>query len=120
MATLGAGPSASWVVPRRYERVAFYSPVMAWAFAGGAKHESRSVDISLGGVRIVTSLSASPGELLWLRFEVKENGRSVLEEVAGRVVRVVADDRLNALGIEFLEPLTESRQPALVRRIREL
>jgi hypothetical protein len=109
-----------WPVPRRYERVAFNCPVLAWLLAGGPMHSSRSVEISLGGVRIVTTLSVSPGELLWLEFHVKEDGESVREEVAGRVVNVTVDACLNTLGIEFLEPLTESRQPALVRRICQL
>jgi len=120
MATVGVGEWTGWGARRRYERVAFNCPVVAWLLGGGPMHSSRSVDISLGGVRIVTTLSAAPGELLRLEFHVKDDGETVREELAGRVVHVTVDDCLSTLGIEFLEPLTEGRQPALVRRIRRL
>jgi hypothetical protein len=120
MATAGTGQHGGWAVRRRYERVAFNCPVLAWPLGGGPMHSSRSVEISLGGVRIVSTLSASPGELLRLEFHLKEDGGIVREEVAGRVVNVTVDGCLNALGIEFAEPLAEHRQPALVSRIRRL
>jgi hypothetical protein len=106
---------------RRYERVPFFCPVRLAVLPNGPAVPGRSFDISIGGVGVVTDLVLERGQPVCVRFHL-HNGVSeeVEEDVMGRVTGFQADEDGGRTGIEFLETIQESTQPALTRKINEL
>lgn len=104
---------------RRYERVGLFCPVSLQN--NGRAAEGSTLDISLGGVGIVTPAAYALGDMITITFHLKdERGRDAVCSVAGRVASMRADVQTNRVGIEFLEPLREAVQPLLVRKILKL
>jgi hypothetical protein len=106
-----------WAERRRYERVTFFCPVTLVLGPGGVSAPGSSLDISLGGVRVVAGVSAERGRLLRVRFHLKVPGGDLVDEVDGRVANFSVDEHVNSFGIEFLEPLAQSVHPELFARI---
>ena len=111
---------ASKTVERRqYERVPFFAEVDVRAGADGSWQSARSIDLSLGGVGLMTAASLLPGQMVTLKLSVPgaaaKGTRPV--QVLGRVASLHADAELNHVGVEFLEPLSASQSPALVSRL---
>lgn len=102
---------------RRYGRVGFLCQVELSAFPDGPMLEGSSLDLSLGGVGVVTASALSVGQVVAVTFHLREDGLDVQEKVIGRVANLKADVDANRIGLEFLEPLRETAQPVLVRRL---
>ena len=106
---------------RRYERHSFFCAVELTDFSGGSTYAGRSLDISLGGVGVVTNANFEVGALVHLAFLLKDaRGADARELVDGRVARLNADVDANLLGIQFLSPLDDTHQPLLVGKILKL
>ena len=105
---------------RRYVRVPFLCRVGLSAGEGPAI-EANTVDVSLGGVGLISPRLVPKGRSVELAFHLHGGSRgAVVERVAGRVAFVRSDLDGHLLGIEFLEPLHRSRNPELVRRVERL
>jgi c-di-GMP-binding flagellar brake protein YcgR len=106
---------------RSYERVGFLCRVALAVRPGAPPLEARSVDLSMGGAGIVTSAALQVGQTVGLTFFLKDaRQQEVRDQVQGRVVNLKADLDCNRVGVEFLEPLHESKNPALVRKLLAL
>ena len=106
---------------RSYERVGFLCRVAVAVRPEAAPIEARSIDLSLGGVGLATSAALPVGQTVVLTFFLKgARQEEVRDQVQGRVVNLKADLDCNRVGVEFLEPLHESRHPALVRKLLAL
>jgi c-di-GMP-binding flagellar brake protein YcgR len=106
---------------RRYERVTFLCNVLVSGFPNGAATAARSLDISLGGVGIITQGTYEVGQLVTISFLLKDREKEVVvNEVAGRIVYFRADVDANRVGVEFLQPLHESKHPELMRRFLKI
>lgn len=103
---------------RRYERVNLFCRVTVSSSDGGRTVEGNTLDISLGGVGVITVASYAVGDNVAVTFHLSdERGRESPCRVFGRVASLRADTEANRIGIEFLEPLREAAQPLLVRKI---
>jgi c-di-GMP-binding flagellar brake protein YcgR len=103
---------------RRYERVPFLCEVTVTTLPGGTPVRARSLDISLGGLGLISPIAIEAGHLVELSFLVKDAARKeVREHVAGRVVNLRADIDGNRIGIEFFEPLSQAKNPVLVGKL---
>ena len=103
---------------RRYERVNLFCRVTLAGPEGGRAFEGSTVDISLGGVGVISSASYAIGAGVAVTFHLSDqNGREAPCRVLGRVASLRADTEVNRIGIEFQEPLREAAQPLLVRKI---
>jgi len=106
---------------RRYERVAFFCPLRLTVLPDGPTVPANSFDISLGGVGLATGASLPQGQSVSVRFQLKNAAGKPVEEIAlGRVAYVRADEDGNRVGIEFLEPIRDSAQPELSRKLNNL
>jgi hypothetical protein len=106
---------------RRYVRVDFFCRVDVAPISGGKTIEARSANISLGGVGLIVPQSLELGQVLQLTFHLRDReGNELLEQIAGRVVNSRSDFEILRVGIEFLEPLKESKNPVLCRTVERL
>jgi c-di-GMP-binding flagellar brake protein YcgR len=106
---------------RRYERVPFNCRVTMVPASRGAAAPGQATDISLGGAGIMTAASFEKGQVVTVSFLMRDaRQQEVINEVVGRVVNLRADYDANRVGVEFLEPLSEHRQPELTRRVLAL
>ena len=106
---------------RKYERVAFSSRVELAAGAGSPAVEAYSLDISLGGVGLISPALLKVGHAVTLGFRLSHPSKGpVLERVQGRVVFARSDVDGHRLGVEFLEPLHRSKNPELTRKVEGL
>lgn len=81
---------------------------------------ARTIDLSLGGVGLVTTGTLVIGEYVTIVFPFPVPPAKRSTEVLGRVVSLLADDDANRVGVEFFEPLSVSRAPNLARRLQEI
>jgi c-di-GMP-binding flagellar brake protein YcgR len=103
---------------RRYERVSFLCQVTVAVLPSGTPIAARSVDLSAGGIGLITQGTFQPGQVVALMFSLQDaTRREVVERVTGRVVHLRADVDANRVGVEFLEPLQESQHPVLMSRL---
>ena len=103
---------------RVYERVPFFCDIAMTILPAAQVVEAHSYDISLGGVGLVTVASVRAGAMVGLAFSLRDKtGKSVVNQVNGRVVRCDADLDGNRLGIEFLTPLNAATSPQLMKRV---
>ena len=107
---------------RRYERAPFFVDVSLRALPKGTVSPGRSIDLSLGGVGLVTGAVFTPGQEVSIVFHLPGTGprKRIDVEVTGRVVNLNADVDANRIGVEFLEPLGPSRGPELVERLQNM
>jgi c-di-GMP-binding flagellar brake protein YcgR len=106
------------MIHRRYERTGFLCRVDLATGPNSPRIPGQSIDISLGGVGIMTQAAFEAGQMLTITFFLKNAAqKEVRNQAVGRVVNLKADVDANRLGVEFLEPLQESKQPELVRRL---
>src|SRR5690242_12567790 len=99
---------------RRFERIPFFCEVSLTVLPDGPRADAHSVDISLGGVGLVTRAALAPGQTVALAFSVRdESGKLVVDRVLGRVAHLRADPDANRVGVEFLEILSSSTSPHL-------
>jgi c-di-GMP-binding flagellar brake protein YcgR len=106
---------------RRFERVPFFCDVALTVLPDGPTIAAHSVDISLGGVGMTIPSAVEPGRTVMLAFTLRRtSGGNAVNRVSGRVARCDADSDGNRLGVEFLEPLSESTSPQLVERIMKI
>lgn len=106
---------------RRYERVAWFCSLQLTVLPNGPAMSAESFDISLGGVGAATEVMIERGQAVRVRFHIRNGSKeSVDEDVLGRVAYCRADEDGNRVGIEFLEPIQESAQPALARKLNSM
>jgi c-di-GMP-binding flagellar brake protein YcgR len=106
---------------RRYERVSFFCKLELASTSHGEHWPARALDLSLGGVGVVTDAYFEIGESVNVRFFLKDSRQEeATDEVMGRVARFAADQDANEIGIQFLEPLTDAAHPRLVRKLMSL
>jgi len=106
---------------RRYERVAFFCPLQLTELRNGTTVPASSFDIGIGGVGLTTEIALERGQPVRVRFCLRhESNGETDEDVLGQVAYCRADEDGNRIGIEFLEVVRESTQPALVRRLNSL
>ncbi|HEY1602006.1 MAG TPA: PilZ domain-containing protein [Pirellulales bacterium] len=106
---------------RRFERVPFFCDVSLTALPDGPTFEAHSFDISLAGVGLAAPRALAPGCMVTLSFTLRDgSGKETVNKVSGRVARCDADADVNRLGVEFLEPLSASASPQLMRRIMKI
>jgi hypothetical protein len=105
---------------RVYQRTSFMCRVTL-STGGGAAIETNSVDVSLGGVGLVSPRLVPTGQPVTLGFHLRNKaGEPVIDKVGGRVVHVRSDIDGHVLGVEFHEPLHRSRNPDLARKVESL
>jgi c-di-GMP-binding flagellar brake protein YcgR len=106
---------------RRYQRVPFLCPVELTALPEGKTSPARTLDVSLGGVGVLSQIGLEREHMVSVAFLLR-NGQqgTVSESVLGRVAALRADDIGNVMGIEFIEPLTSAKHPALLRKLLSL
>jgi len=106
---------------RRYQRVNFFCPLHLTALQSGITVPGRCFDISIGGVGMTTGISLERGQMVRVRFHLHSDAGKVLDEdILGRVAYCQSQEDDNRLGVEFLETVRESTQPALTRAINHL
>jgi c-di-GMP-binding flagellar brake protein YcgR len=106
---------------RRYERVSFFCRLTINPLSGGAPFEAECVDISLGGAGVASRTSLAAGQFLTVAFHLKTAAqKEVVEQVFGKVARVVSDIDGHHLGVDFAEPLQAARNPELCRKVEKL
>ena len=106
---------------RRYQRVPFLCPVELTALPEGKTFPGRTLDISLGGVGVLSQVGLEREHQVSVAFLLGNGPKgSVSESVMGRVAVLRADDIGNVIGIEFLEPLSSAKHPALLRKLLAL
>jgi hypothetical protein len=105
---------------RKYERATFLCQVSMSA-GGGAAIQTSSVDISLGGVGLISPVLVQMGQAVTLAFHLKNSAHvPIVEGVQGRVVFIRSEVDGHRLGVEFYEPLHRSRNPHLTRKVESL
>ena len=103
---------------RRYERVPFLCNVTVTVLPSGPPIAACSLDVSVGGVGLVTQGPFQPGQLVAISFFLKDAAqKQIVDRVTGRVIHLRADVDGNRVGVEFLEPIEESQHPELMRRL---
>jgi hypothetical protein len=106
---------------RRYERVAWFCPVLLKVMPAGPMLSANTFDISLGGVGVTADRMVERGETVTIRFHMHDGAQHVVEEdVLGRVAYSRADEDGDRIGIEFLEKIRESAQPLLTKKLNHL
>jgi c-di-GMP-binding flagellar brake protein YcgR len=106
---------------RRYERAPFFADVTLRALPNGPSAAARTLDLSLGGVGLVSGAAFTPGQLVNVVFYLVDAAkRSVKVEVVGRVVNLNAETDANRIGVEFVDPLSASKTPELVNRLQKI
>lgn len=106
---------------RRYQRVPFLCPVELTALPEGRTFPARSLDISLGGVGVLSQIGLEREHLVSVAFLLGNGAQGrISERVMGRVAGLRADDTGNVIGIEFVEPLSTDKHPALLRKLQSL
>jgi hypothetical protein len=105
---------------RVYQRASFLCRVTLSTGEGPAI-EANSMDISLGGVGIISPRLVPMGRSVTLEFHLRNKaGEPVIDRVSGRVAHARSDIDGHVLGIEFHEPLHRSRNPDLARKVESL
>jgi c-di-GMP-binding flagellar brake protein YcgR len=104
---------------RRFFRAAVDFPVTVIVPGGELVMYGSAVDLSGGGVRVVTKNDLSAGQNVTLRFTLPESGREMM--VRGRVVLSFFDagKQQFAHGVAFTQ-IAASDQSAIVEYIHEL
>lgn len=107
---------------RTYVRVPFMKAVELTVHVANQTVEARTIDISLGGVGIITQGGVIvAGQFVTVAFRLHDARLGVrVERVAGRVANFRADLDGNRVGVEFMAPLNEAEYPALVRAVEQL
>jgi c-di-GMP-binding flagellar brake protein YcgR len=109
---------AAMIELRQYERVGFLCKLELTAIPGGKPQPARSLDLSLGGVGVVTQSVYPIGQLLTVTFFLGDSICGEIQDpVVGRIVHFAADVDANRVGIHFLQPLTETEHRKLVNRL---
>jgi hypothetical protein len=106
--------SAVWNAPqqRRYERVPFHCRATISLPPAPGSVAAHSIDISRGGVGLVTFASPKAGSAVSIAFVLNVQGRERIERVVGRVVALRAD-------VEGNRPLDRLKTPLLMAKVVE-
>ena len=103
---------------RQYERVGFLCKLELSEVPSGEPQAARSLDLSFGGVGLVTQSSFSIGQVVTVTFYFKDvTRREAREQVVGRIAHLAADVDANRIGVQFLQPLTDAENPLLAGRL---
>ena len=103
---------------RRYERVPFFCQVGLAAGPAGRQEYGRSIDLSQGGVGVMTPASFAKGQLVTVTFFLRDGRQQeVRNQMVGRIVSLQADMDANRVGVEFLQPLDKAVCPELMRKL---
>ena len=105
---------------RRFERMPFFANVTIRSQSGGPSVKGRSIDISLGGVGLVSESPFPVGKLVDLTFHLSTPKGIVNEQVSGRVACVRFDDNAAIVGLEFSTILAREATPELTRMVEKL
>ncbi len=104
---------------RTYERVGFLCHLELVVLPDGVPQPASSLDLSMGGVGVITQAGFSVGQLVAVTFFLKGPDEAKVR-VTGRVARLAAGGDANVLGVQFLSPLTEAEFPRLVGKLLSL
>jgi c-di-GMP-binding flagellar brake protein YcgR len=112
-------PSGSGPQQRRFFRAAVEFPVAVAVSGNGEAIEGSAVDLSGGGMRVITKTDLSAGQNITLRFSLPEGEREMM--VRGRVVLSFFDASRQqyAHGIAFTQ-IAAPDQSEIVEFIHEL
>jgi c-di-GMP-binding flagellar brake protein YcgR len=103
---------------RQYERVDFLCKLQLTEMPSGKPQAARSLDLSLGGVGILTQAAFPVGQIVTVTFFLNDSVRGVIQDpVVGRVTHFRADVEANRLGVQFLQPLNQSEHERLFNRL---
>jgi c-di-GMP-binding flagellar brake protein YcgR len=106
---------------RRYERATFLRRLVLEVSGDERRIEASSLDISLGGVGILSPVGVPRGQRVTVAFWLKNGGgETVIERVDGTVMGARSEVDGCRLGIEFTHPLRAELQPLLVAKIESL
>jgi len=108
-------------VVRKYERAIFLCRVDLSVGSESSPITMSSLDISLGGVGLISRVILPIGRPVSLAFHLKNAAQvPVIEYVQGRVVHARTDIDGHHLGVEFQESLQRSCNPHLTRKVENL
>jgi c-di-GMP-binding flagellar brake protein YcgR len=103
---------------RQYERVGFLCKLEITPIPGAKPQPARSLDLSLGGVGAMTQAVFPVGQIVTVTFFLRDSvGGEVQDPVVGRVAHFGADEDANRVGIQFLQPLSDTEHERLVNRL---
>jgi hypothetical protein len=103
---------------RQYERIGFFCKLEVTAIPGGTPQPACAVDLSMGGVGIIMQAVFSVGQIVTVTFFLSDSVcGEVQDPVVGRVAHLQADTDANRVGIQFLQPLSETEHERLVKRL---
>jgi c-di-GMP-binding flagellar brake protein YcgR len=105
---------------RRFGRAPFIANVTVELPAGGSAIDARSVDISLGGVGLISPMPVPVGEHMVLTFHLKTSSGMTTERIPGRVVNLRHDDDASIVGVEFAAVLDHKTAPVLTGIVEKL
>ncbi|MEN6458369.1 MAG: PilZ domain-containing protein [Thermoguttaceae bacterium] len=106
---------------RRYQRVPYFRPLQVSVLPNGPIFPANSFDISRGGVGLMAAVSLQRGQSVAVLFKLQDQQRQPVDvRVMGKVAYTRADENGNYVGIEFLEPVSESSQPLLAHVLDNL
>jgi c-di-GMP-binding flagellar brake protein YcgR len=105
---------------RRFGRAPFFANVTVELLSSSSAIDARSVDISLGGVALISPMPVPIGEHVVLTFHLKTSSGMTTERISGRVVNLRHDDDASIVGVEFSAVLDRNAAPVLTRTVETL
>lgn len=108
----------STIDKRQYQRVQFFAKVTLTP-AGGKAIEGNSIDLSLGGIGVMSPKFIAVGQTVTVGFPMpgRASGNVVVEEAMGKVIRTRSDEQCTLVVVQFHEPLSRSLNPRIVAKL---
>ena len=108
----------SSIEQRQYQRVQFFAKVTLTP-AGGKTIEGNSIDLSLGGIGVMSPKFIAVGQTVSVGFQTTDRakGKIVVEEAMGKVIRTRSDEQCTLVVVQFLEPLSRALNPRVVAKL---
>jgi type IV pilus assembly protein PilC len=105
---------------RRHERIPFLTRVDL-IDENGESTRAKTVDISLGGVGVMSPTPFTLGQRATLKFILRDGAQGeVVEQAVATVVVAKSEVDGTLLGFQFVDPLRRERTPHLVKRVERL
>jgi c-di-GMP-binding flagellar brake protein YcgR len=99
----------------------FFTDVELSDSAGGPPIPARTLEISLGGVGLMSPKPLPEGSHIRLIFHLRNGSQTEVPETVHGMVRVLRSDiDGHRLGIEFSEPLRPDHNPKLLKKVESL
>lgn len=105
---------------RRFGRAPFLANVTVELLSGDSVIDARSVDVSLGGVGLISPTPIPAGEQVVLTFHLKTASGTTTERIPGRVANLRFDDDASIVGVEFSAVLDRNAAPVLTGIVEKL